>query len=183
MTKRALLTALLGLVLVLGLTTSSFAAWYIDSGSATNYTSGSTWSSGTFNVPVPDSMVPGSTSPYLRLNFNLAVDGTWTGSESITLNVIKDGSVIDTIVVNPLHPVAGGSSTAEYVKEWITYGSGVYELQAVSSAGTGDLWHLTSASFSSTSTNPTPLPAAVWMLGSGLLGIAGFKRFRKNPEA
>lgn len=27
---------------------------------------------------------------------------------------------------------------------------------------------------------PTPIPGAVWLLGSGLLGLAGFKRARKN---
>lgn len=29
-------------------------------------------------------------------------------------------------------------------------------------------------------TNPVPLPGAVWLLGSGLLGLSGWRRFRKN---
>ncbi|MBU1228498.1 MAG: VPLPA-CTERM sorting domain-containing protein [Proteobacteria bacterium] len=32
-------------------------------------------------------------------------------------------------------------------------------------------------------TAPTPLPAAVWLLGSGLLGVMGFKRTRKGERA
>ena len=31
-----------------------------------------------------------------------------------------------------------------------------------------------------TTTNPVPLPGAVWLLGSGLLGLAGWRRFRKG---
>jgi hypothetical protein len=30
------------------------------------------------------------------------------------------------------------------------------------------------------SSNQTPLPGAVWLLGSGLLGLAGLRRFRKS---
>ena len=28
--------------------------------------------------------------------------------------------------------------------------------------------------------NPIPIPGAVWLLGSGLLGLAGWRRFKKN---
>ena len=31
-----------------------------------------------------------------------------------------------------------------------------------------------------TITSAVPLPGAVWLLGSGLLGLAGFRRFRKS---
>ena len=29
-------------------------------------------------------------------------------------------------------------------------------------------------------TNPVPLPGAAWLLGSGLLGLVGLRRFRKG---
>ena len=29
-------------------------------------------------------------------------------------------------------------------------------------------------------TNPVPLPGAVWLLGSGLLGLAGWRRLKKS---
>lgn len=32
-------------------------------------------------------------------------------------------------------------------------------------------------------TAPTPIPGAVWLLGSGLLGVMGFKRTRKTEKA
>lgn len=35
----------------------------------------------------------------------------------------------------------------------------------------------------SKSAAPTPVPGAVWLLGSGLLGIMGFKRTRKTEQA
>lgn len=38
-----------------------------------------------------------------------------------------------------------------------------------------ETWKFTSADL-----KPTPLPGAVWLLGSGLLGFMGFKRSRKN---
>lgn len=31
-----------------------------------------------------------------------------------------------------------------------------------------------------TQTTPIPLPGAVWLLGSGLLGLAGWRKFRKS---
>ena len=31
-----------------------------------------------------------------------------------------------------------------------------------------------------THSSPTPIPGAVWLLGSGLVGLAGFKRARKR---
>lgn len=34
--------------------------------------------------------------------------------------------------------------------------------------------------FRLTSTNPVPLPLTVWLLGSGLLGLAGWRRFKKG---
>jgi len=29
-------------------------------------------------------------------------------------------------------------------------------------------------------TNPVPIPGAVWLLGSGLVGLAGLRKFRKS---
>lgn len=44
---------------------------------------------------------------------------------------------------------------------------------------TPDVWSWR-ASSGSASANPVPLPGAVWLLGSGLLGLGGWKRFRKS---
>lgn len=188
MTKRALLTSFIGMVLVLGLTTNSFAAWYSTSVDSPDYTNGQTWNSVAINVPTPNPAVPGSTSPYLRATFNAMSNGMWNqGStpETLTFQVwLNGGTLLDTVVVTPYHPGAAGSGTAVNIEKYYDYAAGVYTFTAFSGTeNTGEIWRETSYSLSSASTNPTPLPAAVWMLGSGLLGITGFKRFRKNTSA
>jgi hypothetical protein len=40
----------------------------------------------------------------------------------------------------------------------------------------------TSLAFSTPATSQNPVPATVWLLGSGLLGLAGWRRFRKINE-
>jgi len=66
----------------------------------------------------------------------------------------------------------------------LPFTDGVYYFKAwgeVTKGGTSatdntvEYWSLVSANVT-----PTPLPAAVWMLGSGLLGFMGFKRTRKT---
>lgn len=193
MTKRALLASFFGLVLVLGLTTSSFAAWYQTSNPAdpnyaalpgSPFSSGVVWNSGGITVPVPDPAVPGSTSPYLKVTFNFLAEGAWSAAagDNLTFAVLKDGVAIDTIVFNSITRTAGGAGTPMSLTEYYAYGSGIYNLVAMSTNVGGGTWELTSTSLSSTS--QTPLPAAVWLLGSGLVGFMGYRsRSRKNAAA
>ena len=193
MTKRALLASFFGMVLVLGLTTSSFAAWYQTSNPAdpnyaalpgSPFSSGVTWSSIDISVPVPDSSVPGSTSPYLKLTFNFLAEGAWNAAagDNLTFTLLKDGAAIDTIVFNSITRSAGGAGTSMSLTNYYDYGSGIYNLVAMATTVGAGTWELTSASLSSTSN--TPLPAAVWLLGSGLVGFMGYRsRTRKNVAA
>lgn len=49
--------------------------------------------------------------------------------------------------------------------------------QLIDVASPGFAWAMTNGDVS-----PVPVPAAVWLLGSGLLGFAGIKRFRRDAE-
>jgi len=40
----------------------------------------------------------------------------------------------------------------------------------------GGLYNVTIYDYTNTAVTPTPIPGAVWLLGSGLLGLVGLKR-------
>jgi len=70
-------------------------------------------------------------------------------------------------------------TTGPYVNIW-SNGPGAYQMQYVGPGGTGnqgDLPYTGTGNFQATvDVATTPIPAAAWLLGSGLMGVFGFRR-------
>jgi len=188
MTKRTLLTTCLTVALVLGLAASGFAAvWIATTGVGTEYTkSNNSWTSEAVTLT-------GGGAP-LELNFDIITKGSWDGVsdpvntkpttlDTFTVNIYKAGvtapiATYGVDIDNPdLRPDAlyARSLNLSYLLPDV---AGVYTFELISKqTALDETWILSGGSL-----NPTPLPAAVWMLGSALLGAMGFKA-RKNSKA
>ncbi|OPY84545.1 MAG: hypothetical protein A4E72_02186 [Syntrophus sp. PtaU1.Bin208] len=71
--------------------------------------------------------------------------------------------------IDPNHPVAGWSGDYRY----LSVSANDIKSVVLTQADWGCIWD-------NLDTTPVPVPAAFWLLGSGLLGLAGFrKKFRK----
>lgn len=194
MTKRTLLTALLSTILVLGLVTSGSAAvWTATTGVGTEYTkTAGTWNSGAVSVSDTNTLFSfdfnvvgswdGKSDPRTRLT-DVAGEGkaTW---DWLTINVYKDGALYSTYTYddidnngNSFDPRLAG---ANIHYESLLALSGTYVFEAIGhmtmdNGLEAETWVLNGANVT-----VTPIPAAVWLLGSGLLGITGFRRIRNR---
>lgn len=198
MKTRTLFATCLSFILVLAFAASAFATpiWTASAADiAKEYTkTDGTWSSGPVSVTSADSM----------FNFDFNVVGSWDGKSDpntrlvdvpgegkatwdwLTINVYKDG-VLQTALSTTFDDIDNGGNSFDPRKaganihyETLLALTGVYTFEAIGhmtmdSGLEAETWKLNSANVT-----PTPLPAAVWMLGSGLLGFMGFKRTRKN---
>ena len=199
MKTRTLLATCLSFILVLAFAASAFATpiWTAsDADIATVYTkTAGTWSSGPVTVGTANSM----------FNFDFNVVGSWDGKSDpntrlvdvpgvgkatwdwLTVNVYKDGVLVTTQLYDDIDNggnVAGGPIAGPNIHyETLLALTGVYTFEAIGHMTVDspdkplevETWRLNAANVT-----PTPLPAAVWMLGSGLLGFMGFKSSRKN---
>jgi len=197
MNKKTLLSTLLGLVLVLGLATGALATPYwgytddatppagilYDASLLTTVYSG-TYSYNTGSVLATDT----KSHNYVHGTFNVRLLDTWTSADTFTVALFQVGvtDALKTLTLSGTNSL-GESYDRMYFDLYGAYTNGAsYYMVATSSSG--GTWRLTSDSFSFDSadlsnaygTTATPVPAAVWMLGSGLLGVLGFKRSRKN---
>jgi hypothetical protein len=80
----------------------------------------------------------------------------------------RDGSLIDSVVVNNLANIGYTFSSSGPLFAGITISN-----EDLGGIGIDDLRI-------SNAVSSVPIPGAVWLLGSGLLGLAGWRRFRKG---
>lgn len=191
--KRVLLSSCLALALVLGLAATGFATvWTATDGVGTTYVKptsltpdSNAWSSG----PVDVSVAALSGLSDLRFVFDYVAVGSWDSvagtkpDKQFTVDrffvdiIAPDQTYRFESIVDQNLPADISNIHLEYLLPKI---SGTYVFKAIGEmTATDEKWILSGATLSGSST-PTPLPGAVWMLGSGLLGLMGFKRVRKN---
>ncbi|MBU1041661.1 MAG: hypothetical protein KKF77_11240 [Proteobacteria bacterium] len=191
--KKALVTTCLSLVMLLAVAASGYASvWTATDGVGTTYvkptslTPGSNaWSSGP--VEVSASALAGLSN--LLFTFDYIAVGSWDSvagtkpDKQATVDhfFVSIFNGVDTLtyesIVDQNLPTDSQAVHLEYLLPKI---AGTYVFQAIGQmTATDEKWILSGASLGSSST-PTPVPGAVWMLGSGLLGLMGFKRARKN---
>ncbi|MDP3427857.1 MAG: hypothetical protein Q8S17_10845 [Humidesulfovibrio sp.] len=191
--KRTLSAACLSLVLLLAFAASGFASvWTASDGVGTTYvkptslTPGSNaWSSG----PVEVSAAALAGLSDLVFTFDYIALGSWDSvagtkvDKQFTVDkfFVSIFNGVDTFtyesIIDQNEPTDMQAVHLEYLLPKI---AGTYVFQAIGQmTATDEKWELTGATLGSSST-PTPIPGAVWLLGSGLLGIMGFKRARKN---
>ena len=191
--KRAIFATSLSLVMLMAFAASGFASvWTADDGVGTTYvkptslTPGSnTWSSGP--VDVSASTLAGLTD--LKFTFDYIAVGSWDSVAGTKLDkqftvdkfFVNIFNGVDTFtyesIIDQNEPTDTQAVHLEYLLPKI---AGTYVFQAIGQmTATDEKWILSGAALGSNST-PTPVPGAVWLLGSGLLGLMGFKRARKN---
>ncbi|MBU1228496.1 MAG: VPLPA-CTERM sorting domain-containing protein [Proteobacteria bacterium] len=196
--KKSLLATLLSAALVVAFAASALATpiWTATTGVGTEFTKAAgTWNSGPVTIGEANT----------TFNFDFNVVGSWDGMSDpntrlvdgpggkatwdwLTINVYKDGGLLSSFVYDDLD---NGGNTFDPRKagpnvhyESLLALSGVYAFEAIGHMTMGgdnleaETWILNSANVT-----PTPLPAAVWLLGSGLLGLVGVKRSRKTAAA
>lgn len=204
MTKRTLLTALLSLTLVLGLAASGFATtvdpyWGTsDKYISPYFTVDTSLTTQFYNTGVsagtPSILAPlGSTSPQIHGTFNIVLSSGWTLSDTITVSLYSStAGLLTSLTSSGFDTATNLSYKALYFDLYGQYTSGSsYYLLATSNAGSTDTWRISSDSFSFETNGvnsvtgrdqsaPVPLPAAVWLLGTGLLGLTGYRRVRNR---
>lgn len=180
MTKKTLLSTALGLVLVLCLAGAGQASTW--TGDGTWYPKGSTWT-GTADI---------SSSGSYTVSFDIVAQGTWdalgnpytkpTTLDTLSLQVYKGTTLVATYSFQNID-IAGKATdvplpTKDVHLETLVNlaDAGTYTFKLVTNVTASDeSWQFTSGNV-----NPTPLPAAVWLLGSGVVGLVGLRRARKN---
>jgi hypothetical protein len=133
---------------------------------------------------IVNAMASGITQDITLLNTNLAggssttngVFGTSTSAGLTTLNYYG-GFTMDSLLV--------GQSTTLYGVTGNATGSGAGHVYSLGTATFGMVAGLGNdvLTFTGNGTSAVPLPAAVWLLGSGLLGLAGVSRRRLATAA
>lgn len=112
-------------------------------------------------------------------NSGFVTDTTGTTVESVQTGLLKGGQLI----TNQQFGGSVGSSLGFYN---LTTTSAHKETNSPYANASGDgFWFLSTSgdltyNIASAGTAPVPLPAAIWLLGSGLLGMAGIGRRRRN---
>jgi hypothetical protein len=126
-----------------------------------------------FGVELPARDITGSPSGW-NPNMHISWDNAGLGGSNITYNnVWINGSILDGQTLSGFE-VHDTSATAPTSVSWFAfayYPNGTY-------SGTDYFWSDINPGFEGTAS--VPLPPTVLLLGSGLLGLAGWRRFKKE---
>lgn len=140
--------------------------------------------------------LPLSNPPYTLSSANLSLIHSYTGQGSEAWFVYRnENDTLDTLNKIPIGVLTAPNSGNEWTTSELNLGQNIlgiissgdtiWELQVVLQEGSPgtDWFRLDQSILSGTVTSTTsavPLPGAAILLGSGLIGIAGLKRNRKN---
>jgi len=102
----------------------------------------------------------------VMLSFDYTISGNGTSGAN---NWIQYGDALF-LSVGPTTLSANGSGHVSQLYDMSTFGGGPLMVQAYADG------LASSVTISNISATPTPIPAAAWLLGSGLLGLVGIRR-------
>ncbi len=126
--------------------------------------------------PFAFSIMPGQQLTLIDLTIN-TIDGDGNSSVYYTLSD-EYGNMLSTFSISDY----SGLYISPPMSYPMTAGSYYLRKTSSSSGGEGSLWDYT-LSFHVEQVSAVPLPAAVWLFGSGLLGLAGMSRHKKAMTA
>lgn len=207
MKNKTLLTTCLSLALTVAFAASGFAAPWTAPDVASEFTkSAGTWTSGPVAVDAGsvfnfDFKYIGSWDAESDLNTRRWDDDTYRNPlvenpgkrtwDTMTINVRNSAGVIVASQFYGELDGGGNGFNPRHISDTVHYDTllslaGVYTFEAIGVMTMDnpekpleiETWKLVGANVT-----PTPIPAAVWLLGSGLAGLMGYKRTRKNAAA
>ncbi len=100
----------------------------------------------------------------------LSNQGGWTSQSLLSLTALNFFNLLDS-TDKPDFSSSGGAITLGFFRANTTRGTGYVTDNGI------DNW---SIAIHTPSPNPVPVPAAVWLFGTALIGLAGFSRRRKT---
>lgn len=172
----------MSLALLVAFATSSFALALPDVitvtqlNTAGDYYMGETWTQDVI-------IAPGVTSAQFNMNVNM-LGGSWNTSELKNALVYMSAASGTNIFFNNHPDVGTGTFTLTGMLD-LTSGPGLYALSVIANDIWGDNaeahWTINNACLTTTSA-ATPIPAAFLLLGSGLLGLFGVNKSRKQSK-
>lgn len=100
-----------------------------------------------------------------NLEFTARSDESSSRDPNDSINIYIDGSLIEIVLNNPARTIFD-------IQHLVNGSSFDYRFEFVSS---NSIYHLHPAVFEGSITSAVPIPAAVWLFGSGLIGFIGMK--------
>lgn len=189
MKLRGIVVMCLALLLV-GASSNAFAAvlwetggtntWYVNQGSAASFNRPSQWYTSDINVL----STQGNTGP-LRLELDISVKGNWNVVNTPTFQLFLVGGANTNVPLSLVaHPnIINNGPESHLASPLVTEVSlnhlGVYSFYAYAFGMSNDAeWKLNGAKLVNDA--KTPIPGAVILLGSGLLGLLGVNKVRRS---
>lgn len=162
---------------------------FVQTGTGTNYWTGTAYTQGTVtNAPPAAELVALDQGGTVTINFSQTVQNPFLAINSWNGNTVEFGVPIEFDSFGPGFwgngtPILNSTGTG-FLGSGELHGivsmPGLYN--SISFTHTGEFWHGFTVGVAGLA-SPVPIPAAIWLFGSGVIGLIGMKRIREKIAA